>query len=659
MIQNYILQNMTWSFNGTGIQQGVTDTWLADRNVLVWRFFLDPPFCHHARLLSGMRNTIDSFIDRSHAAYTKEMYPNTPHVLFMPHGGELTGNEIPFSKRKHDICFFGSYSKPEASLKQFLEHHGTVRELMESAAVRLYSEPENTFKAIWAEEFGKRGIVLPKGLYRDCIAQMDFVYAYARSQKRHDVIEAILQSGLTLDVFGNGWEDFESDYKSNLCIHGDIGYEEALQEMADSKITLNIMPLYTDGSHERVFNAMGMKSICLTDSSKYLEEAFTDQKHLFYYSMKELDKLPDLIRDILGGRFDIPEILDTAYAAVEKKHLWTERARQIIEYAESVYQPEQKFIDIKNNCDWKMNQFLNFIHAYSEDTILEKMKASCFAMDLANAGYIKSMANSFATYPYWGKFKPGQNEFEMLEQRACLLKNDFDQWIGLYRTLQDHWSREILLHVLLHWETMQAGPLNRCLKDTRYTHYFDKDLIAFRDDEVFVDLGAYKGDTLDDFLKETGGCFQRVYCYECDSQNIVQLEEKARHLADGRIIVRKCAVGAESGAAFAVENENARTGTHLLPGGKGNIKLVCLDDDITEKITFIKSDIEGAELDALSGAENHIRNDHPKLAVSVYHGNRDFLRIAEKIHSIDPSYRYYLRYYGGNLYPNEIVLYAL
>ena len=51
-------------------------------------------------------------------------------------------------------------------------------------------------------------------------------------------------------------------------------------------------------------------------------------------------------------------------------------------------------------------------------------------------------------------------------------------------------------------------------------------------------------------------------------------------------------------------------------------------DDIKEKITFIKTDIEGAEYSAIKGARNHIINEHPKMAIPIYYGNKDIWRIA-------------------------------
>ena len=87
--------------------------------------------------------------------------------------------------------------------------------------------------------------------------------------------------------------------------------------------------------------------------------------------------------------------------------------------------------------------------------------------------------------------------------------------------------------------------------------------------------------------------------------------------------------------------------------------MVTLDEDIGEKLTMIKADIEGFEQEALLGAINHIKNDHPKLLISVYHKNEDLWKIPKMIKEIDPAYKFYLRYHGGNVYPTEITLIAI
>lgn len=71
---------------------------------------------------------------------------------------------------------------------------------------------------------------------------------------------------------------------------------------------------------------------------------------------------------------------------------------------------------------------------------------------------------------------------------------------------------------------------------------------------------------------------------------------------------------------------------------------------------MIKMDIEGSEVKAIDGAKNHIIDDHPKLLISVYHNHEDIWKIPRMIEEICSGYTFYLRFYGSNIFPTEIVL---
>ena len=76
-----------------------------------------------------------------------------------------------------------------------------------------------------------------------------------------------------------------------------------------------------------------------------------------------------------------------------------------------------------------------------------------------------------------------------------------------------------------------------------------------------------------------------------------------------------------------------------------------------ERVTFIKLDVEGAEYEALLGAQNTIKKNRPKLAISIYHKPQDIFELPELIMSIRDDYRMYLRHY--QLSPNETILYCV
>ena len=89
--------------------------------------------------------------------------------------------------------------------------------------------------------------------------------------------------------------------------------------------------------------------------------------------------------------------------------------------------------------------------------------------------------------------------------------------------------------------------------------------------------------------------------------------------------------------------------------------MVKLDDDITEPVTFIKMDIEGSEIEAMKGAQRHIREDKPKLAVCSYHNNHHIYEIPKLMKEYNPQYKLYMRYNGpkDHVLTSEFVTFAI
>ena len=96
--------------------------------------------------------------------------------------------------------------------------------------------------------------------------------------------------------------------------------------------------------------------------------------------------------------------------------------------------------------------------------------------------------------------------------------------------------------------------------------------------------------------------------------------------------------------------EDTESGVNRIP--VDSIDNVCSGD----KVTFIKMDIEGSEMEALKGAENVIKRDKPRLAICIYHKPEDLYEIPFWVKETVPEYKLYIRHHS-NL-QNETVLYA-
>ncbi len=239
----------------------------------------------------------------------------------------------------------------------------------------------------------------------------------------------------------------------------------------------------------------------------------------------------------------------------------------------------------------------------------------------------------------------------LLEARSFFEKNQ-DRIDGVLNYLADETSIDTfrkLIHMRQYYEVSDIPNYNY------FDQYFPRDIIQFSDDEVFVDGGGFTGDTLLSFCKLCPK-YKRIITFEPDQRNLLRLHKKVRHISRLDII--------EAGLSDRNGVGNFRTDPAGMYSSVVNeetgisIKLVQLDSvPECQEATFIKMDIEGAEMDALRGGSKLIKRNKPKLAICIYHSNEDVLRIAEFIHELVPEYRIYMR--AHNMGIAENVLYAV
>ena len=155
--------------------------------------------------------------------------------------------------------------------------------------------------------------------------------------------------------------------------------------------------------------------------------------------------------------------------------------------------------------------------------------------------------------------------------------------------------------------------------------------------ERYLDLGAYRGDTVDEFLHYTDG-YQSITAVEPNPKNHKKLCE---HLAD---IGNATALNAGIADRVGTMTISKKAGRMPVLGDTNGVEIpVTTVDRIDCSPTYIKIDIEGMELKMLSGAERILRTMKPKLNLAAYHRTEDFFSLINRLHEINPDYRIYLR----------------
>lgn len=268
-----------------------------------------------------------------------------------------------------------------------------------------------------------------------------------------------------------------------------------------------------------------------------------------------------------------------------------------------------------------------------------------------------AIENYFDQFPYWGKISRNEGIYEELYNRSKTLKEHINDIIWLYEKLCDYRSKKLLLSILKNWYDFDFETL-KTSSEQNFLHYFDLDLVKCSKEEVIVDLGAYTGDTILNYLNYYGtNCYKKIYCYEITDESFEIMKNNLSKFPN--IIFRKNAVIDENKDLYLNISKVDYSANRVEENGEKKIEGVSLDNDIIERITMIKMDIEGSEKKALLGCKNHIINDLPKLLISIYHGHDDLWEIPKLIYDINKDYNFYLRYYGNHIFPTEIVLIAI
>lgn len=310
---------------------------------------------------------------------------------------------------------------------------------------------------------------------------------------------------------------------------------------------------------------------------------------------------------------------------------------------------------IKNYYDAEFAKLIEYIQKTDTVALVAKMKKTLEALKEESESVYCFFVEYFSTYPLWGSLAPEQGDYTVFDRRAKELKQRSYEFLWLYKRLEDYLSKRTLYAILLNWAFLDIDLVEKI--KSPYADYYEPDIFPHNYKDVFVDVGAYNGDSISDYIRIYGRRYSKIFAYEISEKTCEVLRENMQKFHD--VIVRQKGVGREHGSMSMVEGQDASANRVEKSKGtsEGTVEIVTLDEELEkEGVTFIKMDIEGAEQDALLGCQNILRNAKPKLAICTYHGHEDIWKVPAMIDAMNPEYKFYMRHYGSNLIPTEFVL---
>ena len=167
---------------------------------------------------------------------------------------------------------------------------------------------------------------------------------------------------------------------------------------------------------------------------------------------------------------------------------------------------------------------------------------------------------------------------------------------------QKYYENDYLDYLCDSWHD---GEIGRCVKDG-----------------IILDIGSNIGNHSLYFLLERGAKF--AYCFEPAKETfeILKKNMEMNHLENCSMLYN-VGVGRGSGSAYISMSKKRNTAyTQISLQEEGNVKIVSIDElGIKEKITFVKIDVEGFELEVLKGMQETLKRDKPLLMIEIWKKN--------------------------------------
>lgn len=221
-----------------------------------------------------------------------------------------------------------------------------------------------------------------------------------------------------------------------------------------------------------------------------------------------------------------------------------------------------------------------------------------------------------------------------LFSREFIEENE-DKFDFVYNHLADEESKRVFIDILNFKVSGKIGYLLNSFVDKQSVYH---DILKLSDSEDILDLGAYDGDTIREFMQATNGRYSSITALEPDSKNFKKLIKNT----EGMENLTCLNMGAWNEKDTLIFSTKAGRNSKLSADGVG-VEVTDIDS-LELSPSFIKMDIEGSELKALDGMKQTIKRYKPKLYVCAYHRNEDLFALPFKILELDEGYKIYFRH---------------
>lgn len=300
-------------------------------NAPVFQIVLDYPVYIDYMLGTGLKRYYALCMDKYYIDVFKDKYAGIK-AFFFPMTGKGLAEIKNWYDRRYDVCFIGTNRDYRENLNKLDEFEDDVKKIGQLYFDIMINHAEyNPFQA-FEKTLDELKIALDTHKKYDLFKEFSGLSRAAMHYYRENMIKAVLDEGVRVDVFGTSWSDSPLAKYDNLFIHKEVDEEQYMEVLSDSKISLNLLYCNKAGFSERLGYSALAGSLIMCDESVYAQEVFKDNESAVFYSLNNLDELGKKVRCMLNTPEKAAIIADAGRFIVENQHTWDNRAQVFMEY---------------------------------------------------------------------------------------------------------------------------------------------------------------------------------------------------------------------------------------------------------------------------------------------------------------------------------------
>lgn len=257
-------------------------------------------------------------------------------AFFWPHAIEKDLEEQHQKERIYDVVFLGSCYDHDTLRRQWRgDHDEEYNKMMDNAIELTLGDNKTCLVEALLIALNQSSL---KPANNDFLRMFSYLDHYTRGRDRIELIQSI--KNVPVHIFGTlsndigietmGWGHYVGR-QANVTIHPAVTYQESLEILKQSKICLNSMPFFKNGTHERIFASLACGAVPLTSDNLFMQEHFKPNEELLLYQSGNWDAVEPAIVDLIHNESKRKAVAAAGCQKVLKEHTWDTRVTQLLE----------------------------------------------------------------------------------------------------------------------------------------------------------------------------------------------------------------------------------------------------------------------------------------------------------------------------------------